>query len=142
MGVVTISREQWGHGYWKGVEDAQNGKVRSNFPDEVKYWIANMCCSNYRKDYDQSLFPVVEWIHYASFCGLSEKYAKKVYDYILNHNYYDFEPNTSYWCYVSGDYRNPWYEDYFVLPIGCKTLKEWEDTVDSLQEQLLSKKPP
>ena len=35
-----------------------------------------------------------------------------------------------------------WYEDYFVLPIGCKTLEEWEDTVDLLQEQLLSKNPP
>ena len=131
-----MSREQWGHGYWRGVEDATNGVVRSiPFKEEVMYWIANMCCSNYRKDFDATLFPVAEWIEYASFCGLSEKYAKKVYDYILNNNYYDFKPQAYSWCYVSGNAKSDWRNDFFVLSISNYTLKEWEKIVDEIQEK-------
>ena len=137
-----MSREQWGHGYWKGVEDAQSGKVRKQytFKDEVKYWIANMCCSNWGKSFDATLFPVDEWISYAEFCGFDKKYAKKVYDYILKNNYYDFEPGTYHWCYVSGSAKSAWYDDCFVIPIGNHTLSEWQQIVDELQEKMTNRK--
>lgn len=136
-----MSREQWGHGYWKGVEDAEMGKVRTKikFLDEVKFWIANMCCSNWHKTYDATLFPVEEWISYANFCGMDIKYAKKVYDYILKNNYYDFEPGQYSWCYVSGSSKSKWYDDYFVIPINNYSLEEWQGFVDEIQEKWYAK---
>lgn len=129
-----MSREQWGHGYWRGVEDAQAGKVRGNFPTEVKFWIANMCISNYYKSYDSSLFPVSEWVAYANCCGLSTAYAKKVYDYILRHDFYDFKPNEQSWCYVTGSAQSKWTDDYFVIPLSNYELQEWETMADNMKK--------
>jgi hypothetical protein len=132
-----MSREQWGHGYWQGVEDAQSGTIRKKytFKDEVKFWIANMCISNCSKTYDASLFSVRDFVFYITQCGLSEKYAKKVYDYILKHNMYDFKPKVYCECYVSGDKRWKWFEDYFVLPISCYTRDEWQQIANKLKSK-------
>lgn len=129
-----MSREQWGHGYWKGVEDAQAGKVRAQFPTEVKFWIAHMCASNYRKDYDRSLFAVSDWIRFARFCGMGETYAKRIYDFILRHEFYEFEPDRQSWCYVSGSARSNWVDDYFVVPWSDYELPEWEKIIDGMQK--------
>ena len=133
-----MSREQWGHGYWKRVEDAQSGKVRNHhtFRDEVKYWIAQMCRFNHSKTYDQSLYPVKEWIWCCTFSGASVRYAKKVYDYILNENYYDFDPECNCWCYVSGDPQDDWQDDYFVIPTSDHTKDEWTEIADNLLEKI------
>lgn len=133
-----MSREQWGHGYWKGVEDAQFGRVRTDFQEEVKFWIAHMCCSNYEKSFDRSLFPVQEFIFYCDFCGVSEKFAKKVYDYILNKedSLYEFRKDRWSWCYVTGDARNKWHQDYFVIPVSDYALEEWQSITDALSEKL------
>ena len=127
-----MSREQWGHGYWKGVEDAQAGKVRSKFLDEVKYWIAMMCSTNEYKTYDKSLYSVSD---FAFDFNLSQKYAKKIYDYILNNNYYDFRPGQWSWCYVSGNSWDKWYEDYFVIPYSSYSPEEWCNIIDEFREQ-------
>ena len=117
-----MSREQWGHGYWKGVEDATAGKVRLKFPDEVKYWVCQMCISNCNKSYDRTLFPVREFIWLCDFCGISERYAKKVYDYIIL--------NEPFGCYVSGPANGSWDKDYFVLPVADKA--HWQKIADEI----------
>ena len=120
-----MSREQWGHGYWKGVEDAQIGNIRLPIDDEVKLWIATMCRFNSKSHYDRSLFPVSSFISFVYFCGMDEKYAKKIYNYILNHNYYEFKPNEPACCYVTGSWRNDWAKDYFVIPVHQYSYDEW-----------------
>ena len=127
-----MSREQWGHGYWKGVSDAQNGAVKGNIKDEAMYWIANMCVSNKRKTLDASLYPVKEWLSMCRFCGLSERYAKRIYDYVYTHNHFEFEPQRHSLCYITGDERNSWTEDYFCLPIGNYETAEWAAIKDKL----------
>lgn len=127
-----MSREQWGHGYWKGVQDAQNGKIKSKFSDEVKYWIAMMCSVNEFKSYDKSLYSVSDFIFDFN---LSEKYAKRVYDYVLNNNYYEFRPNQFSWCYISGEPWDNWHDDYFVLPGANYSPKEWCIIVDEFREK-------
>ena len=127
-----MSREQWGHGYWKGVEDAQSGKIKSKFPDEVKYWIAMMCSTNEYKDHDHSLYSVSDFIFDFS---LDIRYAKRIYNYILKNNYYDFRPNKWSWCYVSGDQFSKWDDDYFVLPYGHYSPEEWCIIIDEFREQ-------
>ena len=127
-----MSREQWGHGYWKGVEDAQSGKVKSKFPDEVKYWIAMMCAANEYKSYDRSLYQVKDFNYDFS---LSEKYAKRIYDYILLNNYYDFMPDEWSWCYVSGAQNEDWHDDYYVLPYGSYEPEEWCKIIDMFREK-------
>lgn len=133
-----MSREQWGHGYWKGVEDARAGRVNAKhtFKDEVKFWIAAMCQSNCSKSYDKTLFSVKEFISLCHFCGLSTKYAKKIYGFILDNNYYDFEPETQYLCYVSGSQQSDWQDDYFVIPYHYHTEEEWANIKDRLGELL------
>ena len=132
-----MSKVQWGHGYWKGVEDAVCGNIRVPIGEEVKFWIANMCLSNCYKTSDRSLFPVKEWISYAAFCGLSEKYAKKIYNYILNNNYYHFSSDGKVcWCYVSGDLRWDWKEDYFIVPHDDYTAEEWQSIADKIREKI------
>lgn len=127
-----MSREQWGHGYWKGVEDAQSGTVKSKFPDEVKYWIAMMCSFNEHKDYDHSLYRAGDLIlNY----NLSWQYAKRIYNYILNNNYYDFRPGRWSWCYVSGLQNSKWNDDYFVLPVSDYGPEEWCIIIDEFREE-------
>ena len=103
-----MSREQWGHGYWQGVKDAETGKNKTRTDDEAAFMVCNMCIINADKDYDRSLFSVREFIAFCRFAGLSKKYAKRIYDYIF--------ANEPYGCYVSGHESGPWEDDYFVLP--------------------------
>ena len=131
-----MSREQWGHGYWKGVTDAQSGKYKANISLEAKYWIANMCISNYDKSFDRSLYPVREWVWRCRFSGLSQNYAKRIYDYILNHNYFDFRPEGMALCYVTGSEKKTWDGDYFVLPLWNYTKEEWQEIADKLLERI------
>ena len=134
-----MSREQWGHGYWKGVADAQAGKVIDNFQTEVMFWIANMCCSNEYKFENRGEYPVSEWIGMASFCGLDEKYAKRVYDYILEHNEYEFTPCRKTPCYVSGALKQPWRYDYFIIPIWAYSPDKWYEIMNCLRDKLFRK---
>lgn len=130
-----MSREQWGHGYWKGVADAKNGRV-SDIALEAKYWIANMCISNYEKSYDRSLYPVKEWIWFCRFCGLSQKYARRIYDYVLDNNYHEFEKNEPLCCYVTGRPSGLWGGDYFVIPLHVYTKEKWQEIADKIREEL------
>lgn len=129
-----MSREQWGHGYWRGFEDAKRSMNRTgdSFKDDVKFWIANMCISNWDKSESRTLYPVREWISAARMCGITEKYARKVYDYILRNNFYDFEPESYSWCYVSGGEQSNWNDDYFVIPIGDRKKEEWQNIADRI----------
>lgn len=127
-----MSRKQWGHGYWRGVEDAQAGRVRSEFPDEVKYWIAMMCSANEYKNYDRGLYSVSDFVFDFN---LQEKYAKRIYDYILKNNYYDFRKNEWSWCYVSGEQYSKWNEDYFVIPYSDYEPQEWCIIIDEFREK-------
>ena len=122
-----MSREQWGHGYWKGVEDANSGKVRTPIEDEAKHAICLMCASNEKKEYDRTLFPVREFIAFCHMAGLGEKYAKNVYDYVMN--------NMPYGAYISGGARNPWYEDYFVVPVWDEDADWWRRELNSIEEK-------
>lgn len=121
-----MSREQWGHGYWKGVEDATCGNVRSSLPVIAKWLVCNMCISNADKDYDRSLFPVKELIAFLACVGLDTKYAQKVYKYV--------QKNEPYGCYISGHPKAPWKEDYFVLPFDSKDA--WQKEADSLRVRM------
>lgn len=131
-----MSREQWGHGYWKGVADAKNGKLDSDANVETMYWIANMCISNYPKAESRSLFPVREWIYYARFCGMSQTYAKKIYDHIFNVNHYNFRSSRTSTCYVTEGCGKGWNEDYFVLPLLDYKKEEWQEIADGLLERI------
>ena len=117
-----VSKEQWGNGYWKGVDDAQNGKIKHKFSDEVKYWICHMTYVNEAyKPYDKSLYRVQDLINDWAFVmdyKIAERQAKKVYDYILNWKepYFYVEGLGS--TYISGSRWSDWRDDYFVLPIG------------------------
>ena len=106
-----MSREQWGHGYWKGVKDAKEGKVIQK--DEIeklsKVFVCVMCNFNRTKACDKTLFSVRElYIFATTIVGLSEELIHEVYNYILHY--------TPYGCYVSGDLNDDWMKDYFVLP--------------------------
>lgn len=103
-----MSREQWGHGYWKGVEDATNGNVNSSVSDIARYFVCQMCIANKRKECDRLLFSVTLFRSWCIVAGFSDRYAKRIYDYILN--------NEPYGCYVSGESWNKWTQDCFVLP--------------------------
>ena len=122
-----MSQSQWGHGYWKGVEDAKNGTVTK---DNTELWAKFYCChfmiSNSDKEYDRSLYPVSEFIARAvGFDGISRNLAKKIYDYIMI--------NQPYGCYVSGEHDAPWEEDYFV--IGNWTKEECYEELNNIKEE-------
>ena len=123
-----MSREQWGHGYWQGVKDAQMGKVKTQFPLEAEWLICRMCVENDDKDYDKSLYPVRQLISKLHFCGLDEKYAKRVYDYVMY--------NEPYGSYISGNPRAEWTEDYFVLPFGYNKVSIWKERAQFLLEKM------
>jgi len=117
--------------YWERLaEKEQNAntdckKSGSSFEREVMFWIARMCLSNKSKSYDKSLYPVEQFISHCIFCGFSEQYAHRVYNYILDNNNYEFEDGKIAQCYVSGDKRNDWKDDYFVIPVCAFTEEEF-----------------
>lgn len=116
------------------------GKNKEKFRDEVKFWICHMCIANYNKPWNRSLVPVSEWVSdLCLFCGITMQYAKKVYDYILDNNEYDFETDSYSWCYVSGEVWDEWDKDYFVIPISNYTEEEWCIMCDDLMDKLTGK---
>ena len=106
-----MSNEQWGHGYWKGVQDANAGTVNRKFQDEVHLLVCDMCIENETKTYDKTLYPVIQLIARLN----DEKYVKRVYDYILAIN--------SPVCFISGPAYGPWENDCFVLPYSPRRAK-------------------
>lgn len=115
-----MSREQWGHGYWKGVKDALNGEIRNDIADQARWWVCNMGVSNSHKAYSRLVFPVEEFLWLCDFCGLSTEYAKRIYDFIL--------VNEPFGCYVSGKANSPWVKDSFILP--RETNANWQKKAD------------
>jgi hypothetical protein len=117
--------------YWERLAAKENSKnteckkSNSSFEREVMFWIARMCLSNKSKRYDKSLYPVSTFISHVVFCGFSEQYARKIYNYILDNNNYEFEDGSVAQCYVSGDKRNDWKDDYFVIPVFEFTEEEF-----------------
>ena len=117
-----MSREQWGHGYWKGVKDALNGEVMNDIADQARWWVCNMGVSNSHKAYSRLVFPVEEFLWLCDFCGLSIEYAKRIYDFILK--------NEPFGCYVSGESWSKWTDDCFILPRGTK--EDWQAEADKI----------
>ena len=113
-----MSQKQWGHGYWKGVHDALNGKIKNSIEEQAKKWVCLMCLENENKMYDRSEYPVSQFAARCVDAGFTERHAKRIYNYILFK-----EP---YGCFVSGMSWQPWEKDYFILPIGRKTADEWQ----------------
>ena len=105
-----MSREQWGHGYWKGVNDAITGAVKEkqDISSLSEFCIRQMNRMNKSKHYDKTLFPVRELFAILRASGIDDKTGKRVYDYILN--------NEPLGCYVTGHPKQPMIEDSFVLP--------------------------
>ena len=101
---------------------------------EVMFWIAHMCLSNKRKMNDKSLYPVKEFVSCCGFCGYTEKYAKKIYNYILEHNTFEFKPGFASICYVSGKNSQPWIDDYFVIPVSDYTEEEYQQICDECKQ--------
>lgn len=66
-----------------------------------------MWLDNQKKEYDKSLYPVRQLFAFCRFCGIDEKYAKAVYDYVMH--------NEPYGCYISGAPKDKMIDDYFVL---------------------------
>lgn len=104
-----MSRQQWGHGYWQGVNDAKNGKVKPSAEDLTMLCMACMVDCN-RDKCDSSLFKV--WILVAS---IGEDDAKKVYDYALKNHA------------IGDGMGDSWMDDYFLLPAwtekDCKEIR-------------------
>ena len=95
----------------------------------TKWLICRMCIANEYKEYDRSLFPVAELFAFLRFIGIDTKYAQKAYKYVQ-----EYEP---YGCYISGNPKAPWHEDYFVLASG--SLEAWEEEENRLLSKLKEK---
>lgn len=114
-----MSREQWGHGYHKGVQDALDGKAEE--PESTKELAEEMVKLMWRfnqsKFYDKTLYSVRELKAFMRFSGVDDNLWKRIYNYILH--------NEPYGCYVSGSPNSRPEEDCFVLPdlsnVACKT---------------------
>lgn len=119
-----MSREQWGHGYWSGVRDAEMGKVKNHISIQSlsEFLVCHMVLSNRNKTHDRSLFPVSELCTMACFIGLPDKNAKDVYNYVFHK-----EP---FGCYISGAPGEHWTLDYFVLP--SLSEKECIETINRI----------
>lgn len=104
-----MSRQQWGNGYWKGVQDAQNGKV-FNIDSAAKYWIKWMINENEVKNLNRSIYPVNEFYYWAMESGYTHGQVKAVYDRILKGDMYNGH------CFVTGLNGCEWFDDFFVLP--------------------------
>lgn len=105
-----MSRQQWGHGYWQGVNDANSGKVKPSEPsaEDLTMLCMTFMVDHNRGEYDSSLFPV--WGLVAS---IGENDAKKVYDYSLKNQL------------IGDGMGDSWTDDYFLLPAW--TEKECEE---------------
>ncbi|MBR0340801.1 MAG: hypothetical protein IJH64_00850 [Oscillospiraceae bacterium] len=104
-----MSKQQWGHGYWKGVQDAQNGDVRCNIEKVSKHWIKWMMQENADAKHSRLLYSVKDFSFWLTCVfGYTPEYVKQIYDYILNN-----EPDG---CYVTGQPFGEWIDDMFVLP--------------------------
>ena len=101
-----MSREQWGHGYYKGVHDERLGLVPIDWDiDElVSFFIRGLrivgCGGNVEVK--------SAYIQFSLFGGLSDEIFKDIYDFILAHPGYDG-------CYISGHNDANWNEDVFIL---------------------------
>lgn len=106
-----MSREQWGHGYWKGVEDHAAGRVKDSI--DIKK-TAEMCVLAMAKMQrsaweNRSLVKVSTFDTFAyRFCGIDTHTLDRVYEYILN--------NEPFGAYVSGAPNADKSDDYYVLP--------------------------
>lgn len=106
-----MSREQWGHGYWKGVEDHAAGRVKDHI--DIKK-MAEMCVlamvkMNAHVYEGRSLLKVSTFETFAyRFCGIDTHTLDRVYDYILH--------NEPFGAYVSGAPDADKRDDYYVLP--------------------------
>lgn len=120
-------RKKWTHDYWerKAKKECETTIWKNEQDREAMYWIASMCISNSGKTHDKSLFPVREFITLCRFCGLNEKYAKSIYDYINENNHYEFKRGHDVLCYVSGSPKDEWFEDSFVIPVLTYTEDEF-----------------
>lgn len=106
-----MSREQWGHGYWSGVRDAEmNGVKMHSFciEDFTVECLRQMARFSRLRGYDFGLCSVKDFrawilIEFAD----ADKLAKDVYDYVMI--------NNPFGCYIGGDQTGEWTEDYFVL---------------------------
>ena len=103
-----MSRQQWGNGYWSGVDDAINGAIKTSIEEQALLWICHMGISNEKKENSRLVFPVRDFIVWCAVGGFTKRYAKRIYDYILN--------NEPYGCYVSGEALTDWVDDSFILP--------------------------
>lgn len=134
-----MSREQWGNGYHRGVQDAQkkfveglDGWQRPEIELIMEYCIAKMYYRRYvltGQDFhrDISCYPV-EWF-YSDF-GYGDKIPKQIldiiYEYILSYRPY----NTQITGPDGGkDIKNDEIRVYGYLPDDFKSYEEWEQDV-------------
>lgn len=117
-----MSREQWGNGYWKGVHDAQNGHVKTDFANIARFTVCQMCIMNHDAECSRLVFPVTKMCIWLEIAGLPKGLAKRIYDYILI--------NEPYGCYVSGESWQKWTDDCFILPMGTK--EDWQAEADKI----------
>lgn len=124
-----MSKKQWGHGYWHGVQDAINGTVNlMNLEEKTILIVCLMCIWNNKKQYDQSLFPVWQFNVFVEDSGMTKRQAKNIYNYVLQ--------NEPYGCYVSGDEGDDWLNDWFVLPNMSKD--ECERIIKSITNKFIN----
>ena len=127
-----MSREQWGHGYWRGVFDEKYGKVRKHCDIErsAKMALYDMARWNLDSYYDRSLYSVSSFCTFLRFAGVEDvdSYAKPIYDFVLKYQPLD--------CYISGDSNDPWYKDYFVISSLLRYSKEeLTNKINELEEE-------
>lgn len=81
-----MSREQWGHGYRRGVYDAQIGCVKCadilNLDTISKFMILHMMASNYNKNHNRCQYPVSEFYARGSFLGIEKDMLDNIKKYI------------------------------------------------------------
>lgn len=131
--------------YWENKAAKENQKTKSAKEKPkvelgASYWICRMVLSNWNKTYDKSLFPVSNFVSMCFFSGFSERYAKRIYNYILNNNYHELFPDEVYWCYVSGENSQEWVQDYFVLPFPEHTYDELYNRAWDIGESVIGRK--
>ena len=111
-----MSREQWGHGYYKGVEDALSGAITLTdyAPVAANFFICVLCGNGISKG---NLEPVPFSDLIALGCDM--ELLKEVHDYILN--------NKPIGSYISGAINDKWHDDSIVLPATFSETKEYWD---------------
>lgn len=144
-----MSREQWGHGYHKGVEDGRRGLVegmegwnREEIELIMEYCIAKMY---YRRHVlvghddmqDISAYPV-KWF-YNDF-GDGDKIPKSILDFIYEY-ILKFRPYNTQITGPRGD-KNIEEDDirvYCYLPNGVRGYEEWCDDVTARMRPIFDK---